>query len=182
MDWTRLAACTAILGLLGSPARSNTSCDELEKYLKGGNDAFPRNRDKALPAEPGEHRWTVHTPLLNGNCELAAVFNPNPTEFKMSCHFNPGAPTAVRLASYQSLSSYVQTCLNSQDSRDDWRKRDTSRTEYNGRAIAETTWTWTWLRNRIERQILVSNDSGDPGEPKKSENLLTVIWRELPKD
>jgi hypothetical protein len=177
MDLYRLAACTAILGLLGSPAQSESSCGELEKYLRGGNDAFPSNRDRALP---GEHRWTVHTPLLKGNCELTAVFNP--TEFRMSCRFNPGAANAVRLASFQSLGSYVQTCLNGQDSRDEWRKRDTSRTEYNGRVITETTWTWTWLSNRIERQILVSSDSGDPGEPKKSENLLVVIWRALPKD
>jgi hypothetical protein len=177
MGWFRLATCTAIMGLLGSPAHSDTSCGELAKYLNGGNDAFPRNRDKALP---GEHRWTARTPILNGNCEITAAFNP--TEFRMNCSFNPGTANAVRLASYQSLSRYVQTCLDGQDSRDDWRKRDRSRTEYDGRVILETAWTWTSLRNRVERQILVSNDSGDPGKPKKSENRLVVIWRELPKD
>ena len=174
MAFFRIAAAAAILGLLGRPVQSEPSCNELQKYLTGGDQVFPSNRGASLP---GEHRWTARTPLLNGDCEITAAFTPR--EFRLNCRFNPGGAETVRVSTQQSLSSYVQTCLNGLESRDDWRKRDTSRTEFDGRVITETRWTWTMLRNRIERQILVSNDSGGPSN---GENLLVVIWRERPTD
>jgi len=174
MDLYRIAASAAILALLISPARSDSSCGELEKYLKGSDQVFPANRGER---RQNENRWKARAPFRGGDCEIAATFNPR--EFKFDCSFNTGGADGVRLASYQSLGSYVQNCLNSLESRDDWRKRDTSRTEFGGRMIAETTWTWTMLLNAIERQVVVSNDSGGPS---KGESLLVVIWRERPKD
>jgi len=170
MDFLRIAAATAILGLLGLPAQSEPSCSELQKYLTGEDQVFPSNRGKP---RPGVHRWTAGTPILNGDCEITAAFTPK--EFRLNCSYKAGGADAARVSSYQSLSSYVQNCLNGLESRDDWRKRDTSRTEFGGRAITETTWTWTMLRNRAELQILVSNDSGGAS---RGENVLIVIWRE----
>lgn len=173
MAAAKLVAGVVIFVLGGSPVRSEPSCNDLQKYLTGGQSEFARNRGER---RADENRWTSRNPILGGACEIVATFNPS--EFKTNCTFNAGGRDVERLAAYQFQSNFVQTCLNGMDSRDDWRKRDTSRAEFGGRAIAETTWTWTQLRNGIERQIIVSNDPGDPDGPDKGRNLLVVIWRE----
>jgi len=171
MALLRTAALTAMLGLPGSPARSESSCGALEKYLTNRQEAFLASRGERIG---NEMRWKARTSLPGGDCEIAAAADSR--EFSFDCSFNVGGDDAVRLASYQSLGSYVQNCLNSLGSRDDWRKRDTPTTD-GGRAIAETTWTWTMIRTGSEHQIVLSNHPERKAE--RGKNLLVVIWRRL---
>jgi hypothetical protein len=173
MDLFRIATATAVLGFLGSPAQSEPACGDLERYLIGTEHPFVDRRRERVR----DDTWKAPTSILGGNCEVTVITAP--THVKIDCSFNAKAAKAAMLSSYQSMNSYVQNCLNGSKSRDDWRRRDTSRTEYDGRVIAETTWTLTNLRAQTERKILVSNDSA--GSPP-AEYLLTVSWRKRTKE
>jgi hypothetical protein len=171
MDLFRIAAAaTAVLGLLGSPAQSEPACGDLEKYLNGREHSFSDHRGQQVRDRDNVYKALV--PILGGNCEITIINGP--AHLKIDCSFNAKAAKAAMLSSYQSMNSYVQSCLNGSKSRDDWRKRDTSRTEY-----TETTWTLTDLRDQTERQIVVSSKlESSP----LAEYLLTVSWKRRTKD
>jgi hypothetical protein len=179
MDLARIAAATAILGLLESPAQSTPTCGDLQKYLAGTEEPFTGNRGEQIY----ENKWTPLTSIPGGNCEI--VFWAVPAGPSIMCKFDEGAASAVLLSSYRSLTDLVQGCLNGLESRDDWRKRVTSETEFDGQVITKTTWTWTMLRSQTTRQISVSSNSGPTRKTTVSnsaiavpqpENLLSVIW------
>jgi hypothetical protein len=172
MDLFRIATATAVLGLLGSPAQSEPACGDLERYLTGREHPFSDHRGQRVRDDV----YKALVPILGGNCEITIVNGS--AHLKIDCSFNAKAAKAAMLSSYQSMNSYVQNCLNESKSRDDWRKRDTSRTE-NEQVITETTWTLTDLRHQTERQIVVSNNSASS---PPAEYLLTVSWKRRTKD
>jgi hypothetical protein len=168
MDSFRIATAAAVLGLLVSPAQSEPACGDLERYLTGTENSFSDHRGELVRDDV----YKALFPILDGNCEVTIVNGSD--HLKLDCSFNAKAAKAAMLPSYQSMNTYVQSCLNGSKSRDDWRKRDTSRTEY-----AETTWTLTDLRYQTERKIVVSSKlaSSPPAE-----YLLTVSWKRRTKD
>ena len=175
MDLFRIATtATAVLGLLGSPAQSEPACGDLEKYLNGREHSFSDHRGQRVRDRDNVYKALV--PILGGNCEITIINGS--AHLKIDCSFNAKAAKAAMLSSYQSMNSYVQNCLNESKSRDDWRKRDTSRTE-NDQVVTETTWTLTNLRYQTEQKIVVSNHSASS---PPAEYLLTVSWRRRTKD
>jgi hypothetical protein len=171
MTVIKVAASIAILALLASPARSAPACDDLQKYLIGRDQPYASNRGERV--EEGQFTWKARTPIPGGDCTIA--YWETPRGFNITCSFDKGAASAVMQSSYQSLRGVVQDCLNGLDSRDDWRKRETSNTDsYDGRVVTQTTWTWTSIRNQLERKVVVSSNSGGDAP---AENIMEVSWQ-----
>jgi hypothetical protein len=164
---------TIIMLLLGSSAQSQSICDGLKKYLVRA--AIPFIADRGAPIKQGE--WRARSGISNGKCTITLVNSPR--EHRIICSFNDGAARSTLQSHFESLGTDVKSCLAGLDSRHEWRKRDTSRTEANGRVAQETTWIWTMLRNQTERQIRVSIHAGGS---ESASNLLIVIWRSLQSD
>lgn len=158
--------------LAASPVRAQSVCDGLKKYVTGkAATPFMANRVR------GADSWRARTPISTGDCNV--TFQEKPHQYALTCVFNSGAKEQDLLANYQALGADIQTCLDGLDSRFDWRKRNTSRTEADGRTVKETTWIWTMLRDQTERQVRVSSNSGGAGPP---DDALIVLWRTLKDD
>ena len=166
----RLVASVAVWASLISPARSAITCGDLQKYVVGKDPPFASNRGEPIG---NELRWKARTPIPGGDCIIA--HSQTPHGFSITCSFDKGAARAAMQSSYQSLSRLVQDCLNGMDSRDDWRKRETSNTDSDGLGVTQTVWTWTMIPYGLERKIIVSNNSGGDAP---AENILEVNWQQ----
>src|SRR6478736_5618602 len=156
MIMIRIAASVAVWALLVSPARSALVCDDFQKYVIEQDHPFTANRGERIG---DRDEWKARTPIPGGDCTV--TYSELPRGFSIACSFDKGAADAVLRSSYRSLIGLVQDCLNGLDSRDDWRKREMSNTDsYSGRSVTQTVWTWTMIPYRLERKIIVSNNSG----------------------
>ena len=170
----RFAGLTLLSGTLlfaASPARSEPMCEDIKKYVEGkAAQPFMQNHGTAI----GPNQWKARRQIRPGDCTVMS--SATPTLHALTCIFNKGAEQSELLSYSEKLGADIQTCLDSLNSRFDWRKRDTSRTEADGRSVRETTWIWTMLRDQTERQVRVSNIVGgaDP-----SRDALIVLWRSL---
>ena len=164
----KVAASLAVLALIGSPARSAPVCSDFQPYLIATDAQYAANRGEQVD----EAKWKARTPIPGGDCIIA--YWAAPRGMSITCSFDEGAARDARLSSYRSLSKLMQECLDGIESRDDWRKRETSKIEFDGDVVTQIVWTWTQIRNRMERQIVLSNNTGGTIPAK---NQLEMIWR-----
>lgn len=164
---SKIVVAGLMILLLGSPARSESFCDTLRRYAGAAGIEFKRNRGPLI----GQNRWKAQNGFTGGNCEINLV--DKPTMNGIFCLFNPRAVETEIQSYYLTMAGNVQECLKQLESRNDWRKRDTSRTDEGGRTIKETTWIWTELRDQVDNRITVS---GNTGGSMPSNNFLVVTW------
>src|SRR3954452_8334742 len=123
MTTIKVAVSIAILALTGSPARSAPACSDFEPYLLPTDAPYAANRGEQVEKD----KWKARTPIPGGDCTIAHWIMPR--GMSIACSYDEGAAPDAILSSYRSLGKLMQGCLDGMESRDEWRKRETSKTE-----------------------------------------------------
>jgi hypothetical protein len=143
-------------------------CDGLKKFVNG-KAATPFTRDHGAVVE--SNMWKARTQIAQGDCKVRS--------HSYVCLFNDGPAEADLASSYQAKVGDVQACLNSLDSRFDWRKREGSEKKANGATLTWTRWIRTTLRDQQERKVEVSNYVGGS---RPGDNSVSVLWHMINVD